>query len=217
MNCFVRRLFSKTAKYSCRSCYWPDTGLQFLKQKETLIWMCLLQWKYLTSLPSLEIEFYRIQKKKINKYCHVLLWALKLKWLYLLLHESDRKIFWDVSRFFLCRRIFLEFILVTQLGAACKPHVQSYIWKSKQQMLARKSLHNENFIPNIQILHTYSLSFALHFNSWVSFATLFTKAAKQILKIRNRKWNNNGNNNLKTLRKRRIKTVHKKFNGKTDK
>ena len=141
------------------------------------------------------------EKKKINKYCHVLLWSLKLKWLYFLLHESDRKIFWDVSRFFLCRRFFLEFILVTKLGAACKPHVQSYIWKSKQQMLARKSLHNENFIPNIQILHTYSLSFALHFNSWVSFATLFTKAAKQILKIRNRKWNNNGNNNLKTLRK----------------
>ena len=26
--------------------------------------MCLLQWKYLTSLPSLEIEFYRAQKKK---------------------------------------------------------------------------------------------------------------------------------------------------------
>ena len=122
------------------------------------------------------------EKKKINKYCHVLLWSLKLKWLYFLLHESDRKIFWDVSRFFLCRRIFLEFILVTKLGAACKPHVQSYIWKSKQQMLARKSLHNENFIPNIQILHTYSLSFALHFNSWVSFATLFTKAAKQIFK-----------------------------------
>ena len=141
------------------------------------------------------------EKKKINKYCHVLLWSLKLKWLYFLLHESDRKIFWDVSRCFLCRRFFLEFILVTKLGAACKPHVQSYIWKSKEQMLARKSLHNENFIPNIQILHTYSLSFALHFNSWVSFATLFTKAAKQILKIRNRKWNNNGNNNLKTLRK----------------
>ena len=156
-------------------------------------------------------------EKKINKYCHVLLWSLKLKWLSFLLHESDRKIFWDVSRVFLCRRFFLEFILVTKLRAACKPHVQSYIWKSKQQMLARKSLHNENFIPNIQILHTYSLSFALHFNSWVSFATLFTKAAKQILKIRNRKWNNNGNNNLKTLRKWRVKTLHKKYNEKTDK
>ena len=154
-------------------------------------------------------------EKKINKYCHVLLWVWKLKWLYLLLHESDRKIFF--FEIFSLPSIFLEFILVTKLGTVCKPHVQSYIWKSKQQMLARKSLHNENFIPNIQILRTYSLSFALHFNSWVSFATLFTKAGKQILKIRNRKWNNNGNNNLTTLRKWTIKTLHKKYNGKTDK
>ena len=83
---------------------------------------------------------------------------------YFLLHESDRKIFWDVLRFFFAFEFFLR-VLVTKLGAACKPHIQSYIWKSKQQILARKSLHTKKFIPNMQMLQTYSWSFALHFNS----------------------------------------------------
>ena len=81
--------------------------------------------------------------------------------------------------------ISLEFILVTKLGAACKPHVQSYIWKSKQQILARKSLHSKKSIPNIQMLQTYSLSFALHFNSSGVVCNVIHKGCKKNLKSKN--------------------------------
>ena len=74
--------------------------------------------------------------------------------------------------------ISLEFILVTKL-------VQSYIWKSKQQILARKSLHSKKSIPNIQMLQTYSLSFALHFNSSGVVCNVIHKGCKKNLKSKN--------------------------------
>ena len=84
--------------------------------------------------------------------------------------------FWDFS----LPSSSLEFILVTKLGAACKPHIQSYIWKSKQQILARKSLHTKKFIPNMQMLQTYSWSFALHFNSSGVVCNVIHKGCKKI-------------------------------------
>ena len=74
--------------------------------------------------------------------------------------------------------ISLEFILVTKL-------VQSYIWKSKQQILARKSLHSKKSIPNIRMLQTYSLSFALHFNSSGVVCNVIHKGCKKNLKSKN--------------------------------
>ena len=74
--------------------------------------------------------------------------------------------------------ISLEFILVTKL-------VQSYIWKSKHQILARKSLHSKKSIPNIQMLQTYSLSFALHFNSSGVVCNVIHKGCKKNLKSKN--------------------------------